>query len=123
MPCRHCLGTSGRVTDNPFRHLELLAGDSHVGVHIAVCQRCGGVGLHYWVDIYDDCWLYWCYLCEAESQALRVAAGAGEDDTGEPLAAVEARRLIQQRHVLCEHPVRGLSWINGSTALLDGAPW
>jgi hypothetical protein len=123
MPCRHCSGTTAGRPENPFRDLEALTDDGHSGLFVASCWHCEGNALHYWVDIYDDCWHYWCSIAESECQALRAAAAAGEDDTGESLAGPKAREFLRQRLVLCGHPVHGLGWSEGANSLLEGAPW
>lgn len=123
MPCSLCSGSAAGHVTNPFRGTETLADDGHSGVDLVSCMHCASTALHYWVDIYDDFWQYWCLIDEAERQALRMAAAAGEDDTGESVAGSKAREIIRQRPVLCRHPVHGFGWQAGSNSLLEGAPW
>jgi hypothetical protein len=123
MPCPHCSGSIVGPAENPFRDLEALANDGHSGVYLASCRHCESKALHYWVDIYDDCWQYWCLVSDSERQALLAAAMAGEDDTGESLAGPKAREFISRHLVLCEHPIHGLGWGPGANSLLQGAPW
>ncbi len=118
MTCQHCFPTDKRPIELPFRALRTVADDSHEIVGLASCEHCGQLALHFGVDVYDDCWRYWCPIDDQE--LARLSEPDGED---EPKVYDTARSIIRDHTVLQDHPVHGLGWVPGTGCVLDGPPW
>jgi hypothetical protein len=119
MACKHCCPPGAKPVENPFHDRDALVRGAHDGVSFAVCSYCGQRVLHFWVDVYDDCWHCWCHLDDTETRDLLALPKDDEETLIE-----QVKQIIRHSNaVLQEHPVRGDAWVPGKACMLGGAPW
>jgi len=116
MPCLHCTPSDATLNRLPFTRTDWLASDSHEGVGFSRCLGCEDRWLNFWVEIFDDQWLYWSPMTPEDEARLRA-----EKDSYKVYEI--ARSIVRNHKVVCKGPVRGIEWVSGSHALLEGPPW
>jgi hypothetical protein len=116
MSCDQCRPRPGSLTRSPFKLTEGLVRAGHDGCDLAICRHCERPALHFWVDVFDDYWTYWCPIDEAERAQL---IGLRGDERAIDLA----RSFIVTREVVENHPTGVVRWWPGNAATLDGPPW
>lgn len=118
MTCEHCRPGGSTPSEIPFRISRCLSHRPHEGVGLGGCSFCGEACIHYWVEIYDDYWEFWCVPGAGELEKLADHPPEKHSELHD-----QVREMIRNHVVLQIHPLAGPMWVEGRSCFLCGPPW
>lgn len=96
---------------------EDLYEDVHDFALLLKCADCGQRYLEYWVEIFDDAWMYFVAVNDEEAEGLKQAAKTSNEK-------FEMVKFIRTKaEVICRYPTGGFKVQPGQGSMLDGPPW
>lgn len=91
--------------------------ESHGFASIMRCDDCSSIFIEYWVEIFDDGWMFWVEVQMEELDEILLIKN------NQDIKYKIIDLIRKKREVICKGPSNNYTILPGTDCLLDGPPW